>query len=112
MYRAGQAPESPGCRQQAGDDLLVHPMSPVLAGTGRPVCGHPVDGDSGAVDHRIGVAGVPGGGQGLARLRGAGGQQRHRPGEISLGGDGIDVESGGQLAFAQAGQDEQGRHRG
>ena len=71
----------------------------------------PVDRNSGAVDHRIGVAGVPGGGQGQARLRGAGSQQRHRPGEISPGGGGIDVESGGQLAFAYAGQDEQGRHR-
>lgn len=58
----------------------------------------PVDRNSGAVDHRIGVAGVPGGGQGQARLRGAGSQQRHRPGEISPGGGGIDVEPGGQLA--------------
>jgi len=40
-----------------------------------------------------------------------GGQQRHRRGETSPGGGGIDAESGGQLAFAHAGQDEQGRHR-
>jgi hypothetical protein len=61
------------------------------------------------------VVGAPGGGQGMAQLRGAGGQQRHRPGEISPGGGGIDAEPGGQLgerlAFAQAGQDEQGLHR-
>ena len=87
-------------------------MAAVLAGVERPVGGHPVDGDQGAVDDHVGMPGVLGGGQCPAQLRGAGGQQGDGLGDVAPGGGGADAEPGGQLgerlAFAQVGQHQQG----
>ena len=47
-----------------------------------------------------------------AQLRGAGGQQGYRLGDVAPGGGGADAEPGGQLGervpIAQVGQDQQG----
>jgi hypothetical protein len=87
-------------------------MSAVLAGVERPVGGHPVDGDEGAVDDQVGVPGLAGVPQCPAQLRGAGGQQGDGLCDVPPGRGGADAKPGGQFgerfAFTQVGQHQQG----
>ena len=111
--RAGQRPGDP---QQlaggAGDDLQVHPVAVVLAGEERPVRGDPVSPDQRPVQDREGVPGLLRGTHRLAKLRGAGGQQRDSLGHVPPGGRRAYPESGRdlreRLSFAQVDEHEQG----